>query len=240
MSVKFSESNQNENSEIGDDPENLKKDKKYKHLRYNKDINNKIRITLRNNENGVNLLNDRPNPNIDIDEAFANIKRLQFEVIDGLKLSIKQLAAENDKINREREHFHDSVDNLRLQFEKDYAENIDKIKSIEEFIDNKVQKSETLLTEQIEVIEKKFEQRLESFEREYLEPIVDEQKRISENLDEFMSRVENIQLKQDNVSTNSNTNTSIAQSVLSIYGSELGNLVFIYRSHLNQCFLRFS
>ena len=58
------------------------------------------------------------------------------------KLSIKQLASENDKINREREEFSDTVDKLRNQFETDFAKNLEKISNIETFIDNKLKKSE--------------------------------------------------------------------------------------------------
>lgn len=58
------------------------------------------------------------------------------------KLSIKQLASENDKINREREEFSETVEKLRSQFETDFAKNLEKISNIETFIDNKLKKSE--------------------------------------------------------------------------------------------------
>jgi len=114
------------------------------------------------------------------------------------------------------------VDNLRRRFELDYSASLDKIKSIEDFVESRVQKSEILLTDQIESIEAKFEERLHLFEEDHLQKIVDEQARINENLDEFIQRVENLQLKQNHVSTGSTTNTSLANSILHIYGSELG------------------
>lgn len=58
------------------------------------------------------------------------------------KLSIKQLASENDKINREREEFSETVEKLRSQFATDFAKNLEKISNIETFIDNKLKKSE--------------------------------------------------------------------------------------------------
>jgi ferritin len=74
------------------------------------------------------------------------------------------------------------------------------MKNIEHLIDTKIKKTENLLTEQISVLEDKFAEKLDNFETNYIDNIVEEQVKISENLDSCLMRVQNIEIQHKNVS----------------------------------------
>ncbi|CAG5100515.1 Oidioi.mRNA.OKI2018_I69.XSR.g17033.t1.cds [Oikopleura dioica] len=131
---------------------------------------------------------------IDIDGAFSSIKTLQLDVIDGLRASIKQLAMENQKIQKERADFKETVQKLRKDFESDYSTSLTTLRNINKFVDEKITASNELLQNQIGNLEQSFSYKLAAFEQNTINAIQAEQTRLGKELQRLTARVDSVKL----------------------------------------------
>ncbi|CBY13658.1 unnamed protein product [Oikopleura dioica] len=173
-------------------------------LQYNRDANERIKLSVRGNEEERRVIQIGENTSfangkngrerIDIDGAFSSIKSLQLDVIDGLRASIKQLAVENQKIQKERADFRLSVEKLRNDFENDYSSSLSTLRNIEKFVDEKITSSNELLQNQITNLQQSFLYKLNAFEENTINTIQSEQSRLGSELTKLTGRVDSVKL----------------------------------------------